>query len=332
MENTNPSGSENQTQGTTVQDAANSFLGLMDSAEAPDGQVEAQTDDQEIELSSEEAQDENEVQDEVEQEESDDESDDQEEEEEQRYSVKVAGEEKELTLSELKSLAQQGADYTKKTQQVAEQRKALEAEAKAIDEAKYLRDVYAQRLQTMEELLSSPEQNEDLEYLKESDPIGYAVRVAEKQQQREQLQAVQIERRRIAQQQQAEYDQQMQGYLAQQAEQLSKVLPEYSDPVKGEKLRTELRGFAKNSLGFTDDELSQVRDSRHVLALHKAMLYDKLQQAKPSVNKRVSEAPKTMKSGNGVKPTTTENMKRQQQTLKQTGRVRDAAKLFENFF
>ena len=329
METTNPNGSESQSQGTTVQDAASSFLGLMDAAEAPEGQVEAQSEqpEEELELSEDEQQD---WQDDGEQEEPESESDDQEE--EQRFSVKVSGEDKELTLSELKTLAQQGADYTKKTQQVAEQRKALEAEAKAIEEAKYLRDAYAQRLQAMEQLLNSPEQNEDLEYLKESDPIGYAVRVAEKQQQREQLQAVQAERQRIAEQQQAEYAQQMQGYLAQQAEQLSKVLPDYTDPVKGEALRSELRSFAKTNLGFSDEELSQVRDSRQVVALHKAMLYDKLQQAKPNVTKRVSEAPKTIKSGNGVKPTTSENVKRQQQQLRQSGKVRDAAKLFENFF
>lgn len=329
METTNPNGSESQSQGTTVQDAASSFLGLMDAAEAPEGQVEAQTEqpEEELELSEDEQQD---WQDDGEQEEPEFESEEQEE--EQRFSVKVSGEDKELTLSELKTLAQQGADYTKKTQQVAEQRKALEAEAKAIEEAKYLRDAYAQRLQAMEQLLNSPEQNEDLEYLKESDPIGYAVRVAEKQQQREQLQAVQAERQRIAEQQQAEYAQQMQGYLAQQAEQLSKVLPDYTDPVKGEALRSELRSFAKTNLGFSDEELSQVRDSRQVVALHKAMLYDKLQQAKPNVTKRVSEAPKTIKSGNGVKPTTSENVKRQQQQLRQSGKVRDAAKLFENFF
>lgn len=327
MENTNPNGSENQSQGTTVQDAANSFLGFMDAAEAPEGQVEAQPEQPEEELVSEDEQ--QDWQDEGEQEESEYEPEEQEE--EQRFSVKVSGEDKELTLSELKSLAQQGADYTKKTQQVAEQRKALEAEAKAIEEAKYLRDAYAQRLQAMEQLLNSPEQNEDLEYLKESDPIGYAVRVAEKQQQREQLQAVQLERQRIAEQQQAEYAQQMQGYLAQQAEQLAKVLPEYTDPVKGEALRSELRSFAKSNLGFSDEELSMVRDSRQVIALHKAMLYDKLQQAKPNVNKRVSEAPKTLKSGNSVKPATSEQVKRQSIQLKQTGRVRDAAKLFENF-
>lgn len=111
METTNPNGSESQSQGTTVQDAASSFLGLMDAAEAPEGQVEAQTEqpEEELELSEDEQQD---WQDDGEQEEPEPESDDQEEEVEQTFSVKVAGEEKELTLSELKTLAQQGADYT----------------------------------------------------------------------------------------------------------------------------------------------------------------------------------------------------------------------------
>lgn len=326
METTNPNGSESQSQGTTVQEAANSFLGFMDAAEAPEGQVEAQAEQPEEELVSEDSNED--WQDEEPQEESESEP---EEQEEPTYSVTVAGEEKELTLSELKSLAQQGADYTKKTQQVAEQRKALEAEAKAIDEARYLRDAYAERLQAMEQLLSAPEQSENLEYLKESDPIGYAVKVAELSQQKEQLQAVQAERQRIAEQQQAEQQQALRGYLAEQSAKLAQVLPEYSDPVKGEALRSELRSFAKD-IGFTDQELSMVRDSRQVLALHKAMLYDKLQKAKPDVNKRVSEAPKTIKSGNGVKPNTSEQVKRQKEQLRNSGKVRDAAKLFENFF
>jgi hypothetical protein len=317
---TNPlSGSEST---GTVHEAAGAFLGLMDAAEAPEeGQAEDQTEVQEDEQVSEEAE-------EVQEEESDEES---EPEAELTYSVKVAGEEKELTLSELKTLAQQGADYTKKTQQVAEQRKALEAESVAIEQARQLRDAYAERLQAMEQLLSAPEQSENLEYLKESDPIGYAVKVAELSQQREQLHAVQVERNRIAEQQQAEQQQQLRVYLAEQSAKLAEVLPEYSDPVKGEALRSDLRSFAKD-IGFSDQELSMVRDSRQVLALHKAMLYDKLQKSKPEVTKRVAEATKTIKSGNGVKPATSEQVKRQQSQLAQSGKVRDAAKLFENFF
>jgi hypothetical protein len=318
---TNPSGSEST---GTVQEAANSFLGLMDAAEAPEGQAEAQTEQPEEELQVSEGSDED-WQDEEPEQESESEPDD-----EPTYSVKVAGEEKELTLTELKTLAQQGADYTKKTQQVAEQRKALEAESVAIDQARQLRDAYAERLQAMEQLLSSPEQSENLEYLKESDPIGYAVKVAELSQQKEQLQAIQAERYRIAEQQQAEQQHALQGYIAQQAARLAEVLPEYSDPVKGEKLRSELRSFAKD-IGFSDQELSMVRDSRQVLALHKAMLYDKLQKSKPDVNKRVNEATKTIKSGNSVKPVTSDQVKKQQAQLKNSGKVRDAAKLFESF-
>lgn len=328
METTNPQGSESQSQGTTVQDAAGAFLGLMDAAEAPqEGQVEAQSEIQEDDQISEGSAED--WQDDEPQEES--EAEPEEQEAEQTFSVTVSGEEKELTLSELKSLAQQGADYTKKTQQVAEQRKALEAESVAIDQARQLRDAYAERLQAMEQLLSAPEQNEDLEYLKESDPIGYAVKVAELSQQKEQRLAIQAERQRIAEQQQAEYQAQLQGYVAQESQKLAQVLPEYVDPVKGEALRSEMRSFAKN-LGFSDEELKQVRDSRQVLALHKAMLYDKLQKARPDVNKRVSEASKTIKSGNGVKSTTSDQVKRQHQQLQQSGKVRDAAKLFESFF
>jgi len=173
-------------------------------------------------------------------------------------------------------------------------------------------------------------QNEDIESLKDSDPIGYAVKVAERTQQEKQMAAVQAERNRIAEAQQTEYQQQVQQYLSNQAEILSKSLPEYTDPVKGESLRSDLRTFAK-SIGFSDAELGQVRDARQVMALYKAMQYDKLQQAKPQVQKRVSEAPKNVKSGNSREDVSTDTINRQASKLKQSGRVADAAALWENF-
>ena len=316
---TNPNGSDTQSNGT-INEAQNAFYGLMGGDDAPEeGQAESQP-----EQENEQGVEQQEGQEDDGSEESDSDQD------EQRFQVKVGGEEKELTLTELKSLAQQGADYTKKTQQVAEQRKALQAEQQAIEEAKYMRDAYAERLQAMEQLLNAQQPVEDLESLKESDPIGYAVRVAEMSQNKEKLYAIQAERQRIAELQQAEQQQGMQQYLSQQAATLSQSLPEYSDPVKGEALRSDLRTFAKN-LGFSDQELSQVRDSRHVMALYKAMQYDKLQQSKPQLNKRVSEAPRTIKSGNSNTSVNTDQGKRAMAQLQKTGRVRDAATAFENF-
>jgi len=316
---TNPNGSDTQSTGT-INEAQNAFLGLMDASEAPEeGQAEEQPEQENEQV---EAQQEEQGDDSSEESNSD--------QDEQRFQVKVGGEEKELTLTELKSLAQQGADYTKKTQQVAEQRKALQAEQQAIEEAKYMRDAYAERLQAMEQLLNAQQPVEDLESLKESDPIGYAVRVAEMSQNKEKLYAIQAERQRIAEMQQAEQQQGMQQYLSQQAAVLSESLPEYSDPVKGEALRSDLRKFAKN-LGFSDQELSAVRDARHVMALYKAMQYDKLQQSKPQLNKRVSEPPKTIKSGNSNSSVNTDQAKKTMAQLQKSGKVRDAASVFENF-
>jgi len=324
MTDTNPNGSENQQPLGTINEAASSFFNLLGGDEAPE---EGQAEEQPVEMQEDEGEEyEPEQYDEDGAEEDSDEEPVQDE--PKRFKVKVHGEELELSEDELISYAQQGADYTKKTQQLAEQRKALEAEMRSVEEAKQLRDAYADRLQMIEQLLSAQESTEDLETLKENDPVGYAVKVAELQQRDKQLHAVQQERYRIAQEQQAEQAQALQQYMAQQAQELARVLPEYADPEKGEKLRGDMRKFAK-SVGFSDEELSMVRDARQVMTLYKAMQYDKLQQAKPQVTKRVSEAPKTLKSGNGVKATDADKVKRAKQQLRQTGKVKDAARIWE---
>lgn len=318
----------------TVNEAAQQFEGFLsageDSTEQPET-VEAEAQEEVVEEVSEgeeevvaedtEAQDEGEEEAEVEEEEL----------ETPTYTVKAAGEEKQVTLDELMQGYQLGADYTKKTQEVAEQRKALEAEQAAVQEAKQVRDTYAQRLQAIEQFLTGNEDSpEDLAAMKENDPIGYAVKVAEATEKKEQLAQVKAEQDRLAKQQQAEQQQQMAKFVQQEAQKLSQVLPEFSDPTKGEQVRNEIRNYGK-SVGFTDNELAQVYDSRHVLVLHKAMQYDKLQKSKPAVTKKVSKAPKMVKSGTKVKEGNRDVRKKQMAKLKQTGKARDAAALFEDF-
>ena len=320
----------------TVNEAAAKFEGFLsageDSNEQPDTVETEQEDSADYEEAAEATEDEVVDADDVEVED-DDESEVEEEEleEPQRFKVKAAGEEKEVTLEELMQGYQLGADYTKKTQELAENRKVVEAEARAIIEAKQVRDTYAQRLQAIEQFLTSgQDSSEDLAAMKENDPIGYAVKVAELTEKKEQLAQVRAEQERIAQQQQADRQQEMARLVQQEATKLSQVLPEFSDPTKGEQIRNEIRNYGK-SVGFSDNELSQVYDSRHVLMLHKAMMYDKLQKSKPAVNKKVAQAPKMVKSGTKVKEGNRDIRKQQLNKLKQTGKVRDAAALFENF-
>ena len=248
-----------------------------------------------------------------------------------RYRVKAAGEEREVTLDDLIKSYQLGTDYTQKTQSLAEQRKALEAERHAVEQAKALRDQYAERLQAIQQVLAEQSKGENLEALKESDPIGYAVRVAELQQRREQMAAVQAEQQRIAYQQHSEHQQRLVNIVAEEQQKLAQAIPEFADPQKGETVRGEIRTYAKQ-LGFTDQELAQVYDSRAVMTLWKAAQYDKLLSQKPGVQKKVAEAPKVLKPGTS-RPVNTEEMaiRDQRKVLKKTGKARDAAAIFERF-
>ena len=316
----------------TIGQAANAFEGLMDtpanSAEQLAGEQEAQEQaqaqeaepQQEVEQTEEPVDDNAEVQ------------EDNSQEEEPSYVVKAAGEEKEVPLSELIKGYQLGADYTKKTTEVAEQRKQVEAERAAIEEAKYARDSYAQRLQAIDNFLTSQMPQEDLNALKENDPIGYAVKIAELSEKKEQLAAIRAEQARIAQEQQSDYARAMSERVAQEAQKLAQVLPEFSDPAKGDNFRKEIRNYGK-TLGFTDEELSQVYDSRHVLTLHKAMMYDKLQKSKPAITKKVSEAPRMLRAGTSGsnKQSDEQRIQQQKSQLRNSGKVRDAAALFEQF-
>lgn len=308
-----------------VNGAANAILGLMGGDEDSDnGQSESRAEANDSEAESDESEDYSDDA-EVEQEDSDEEV------EQPKYRVKAAGEEREVTLDELIKGYQLGTDYTKKSQTVAEERKAVEAERQRIEEAKVLRDQYAQRLQLIEQMLNQQPETENLDYLKENDPIGYAVKVAELSQREKQLNQVRAERERIMQQQMIEQQQTLQQKVAEEAQKLASVLPEFVDPQKGDVVRKEIRSYGKQ-LGFSDDELANVYDSRAVLTLWKAMQYDKLQSAKPGITKKVNEAPKAIKPGVAqTRDSDREEMKKLKAKARSSGRVADAAAVFERF-
>lgn len=308
-----------------VNGAANAILGLMGGDEDSDnGQSESRAEANDSEAESDESEDYSDDA-EVEQEDSDEEV------EQPKYRVKAAGEEREVTLDELIKGYQLGTDYTKKSQTVAEERKAVEADRQRIEEAKVLRDQYAQRLQLIEQMLNQQPETENLDYLKENDPIGYAVKVAELSQREKQLNQVRVERERIMQQQMIEQQQTLQQKVAEEAQKLASVLPEFVDPQKGDVVRKEIRSYGKQ-LGFSDDELANVYDSRAVLTLWKAMQYDKLQSAKPGITKKVNEAPKAIKPGVAQpRDSDREEMKKLKAKARNSGRVADAAAVFERF-
>ena len=107
-ENTTPQGSGP----LTVDTAAAAFLGMMDAAEGAESQPETEEAPEEYVDA-----DEPELVD----------SEEAEEQPARTFRIKAAGEDREVTETELIEGYQLGADYTKKTQKLAEERKAVEA-------------------------------------------------------------------------------------------------------------------------------------------------------------------------------------------------------------
>jgi hypothetical protein len=314
MEQTNPQGSP------TVDDAAAKIFGMLE-PEQPEGQAEelAQEETEEYEAQAEESE-------EAEGEEVQEEG----VEEPQRFRVKVDNEELEVDLDELIKGYSRTSDYTKKTQTLAEQRKAVEAERTKIEEAAKLRDTYAQRLQVIEQMLEQPE--EDISVLKDQDPIGYAVKMAERMERDKQLQAVRAERESVQAKQASEQQERLRSHINQETERLKAAIPDLGDDVKGEIIRRDIRNYAK-SIGWTDQELSQVYDHRAVLSLYQGMQYEKLMKGKSVAQKKVAEAPKSLRPGTGSQKVDkdSEAVKKLTKQLQQSGRPRDAAALLERF-
>ena len=321
----------------TPKDATDVFTDMLDAQESNDKPeadneevaTEAVEETDEETLEEEVAEESDEDEPEAVEEENESEDDEVEVEERKTYRVKSGGEEKEVTLQELVSGYQKGDDYTKKSQALAEQRKAVEAEAYAVNEAMQMREQYARRLGQVQQLLQEDNgQFANLEELKENDPIQYAIKVAEQTENNKKLQLLQQEQNKLAHAQQHQVAQHQAKLVANEASMLTEKVKEFSDPKKSEQLKGEIRNFGK-SIGFTDNELSQVYDHRHVMVMQKAMEYDKLQKANPSVTKKLAKAPKMSKKGNKIAKT--DVYTKQKKRLKSSGKLTDAVDVFKNF-
>ena len=322
----------------TPKDATEVFTEMLDAEESND---KPEVENEEVATEAVEETDEEALEEEVEEEseqdepeatEEEDEDSDEDEvevEEHKTYRVKAGGEEKDVTLEELVSGYQKGDDYTKKSQTLAEQRKTMEVEAKAIQEAQHLREEYQARLGQVSQILQQNDADySDLEQLKENDPIAYAVKVAEKTENTKKMQVIQQEQARLAQESNQYRANQQAKFVAEQSKMLTEKVKEFSDPKKAEQIKNDIRSFGK-SVGFSDEELSQVYDHRHVMILQKAMEYDKLQKANPGINKKLSKAPKMSKKGNKVAKT--DVYTKQKKRLKSSGKLTDAVDVFKNF-
>lgn len=232
----------------------------------------------------------------------------------------------EITLSEIADLQANGlrsADYTQKTTEVAEQRKALEAERQTYSERLQFTETALRNVTKFIEGIIPPEPTIDMA---QTDPGAYtqamALRngaIAELQQVMKVSDGVNGHKAQVSDADLAAYKNRENGALV-------KAMPHLADPVKRAAFDKAVSETAAD-FGFSPDEIAQTADSRILQMVHYAKLGKLSAQNRANAKRRVQtpmrSKPQTAKAVSG------QTMKNRQamQRLSKSGSIEDALEI-----
>jgi hypothetical protein len=335
-ENTQEVVNDNRAEAGTTADASNKILSMWDSEEQTASEVtDAPVDETEVEETEEaeeveeeapeEGQAEEETKEEVEEEEFDVVA-----EEDLKYTIKVDGQELEVDIAELKNGYQRQADYTRKSQALAEQRKETENIQSERMQLEQERQMYANGLQMLQEQQSAKLNDfssVDWETLKQEDPYQYMIKKDELRDAQEKVQNVAQQQQHIQQEQMQQQQAAKSEFVRTEYARLIEALPEWEDT--SSTIKKDIRDYA-STIGFRPEEIDQLADHRSVLVIKKAMEFDKLTKKVAPKKKAVKKVPKVQKSGRGnsKEDAATEAINKKRARLQKSGKQNDAASVF----
>jgi cobalamin biosynthesis protein CobT len=244
--------------------------------------------------------------------------------------VEIDGKAQKVTLEEVTKGYLRTADYTRKTQQLAEERRAFGGEIAAVREE---RAQYAALLPALaKQLEGAAGQEPDWDRLAAEDPIEFNRQWAAKQLRDRKLSAIQSEQQRIAAEAAREADRQRRQVLEAARAELPRLNPAWKDANRWRQDRDAVKTYL-GGLGYSDDQIAALDDPRAVLIAHKARLYDegvkRGMQPRQQVQAQQRPAPAAAaRPGPARRPVVTEHT-RAKQRLAKTHDVRDAASVIE---
>ena len=233
-----------------------------------------------------------------------------------------------------KALAQQGLYYERNQAQVDQHWKQVQEASQFV----------AQQLQTVPELqeaaaLVSMYQKAvesidiaDMQKMATEDPAQYLAKLAEYNTLNRRLTEAQAKHQATAQQF-AQSQQQFQSeVLKREREALFKAIPDWRDDSKFKQARGRILSYMAER-GFSEQELTSLMDHRALLVAYDAARFRESQKALKASAKQLGQKPKVAKPGASTTPAQAndEATKALRQQLKKSGRLDDAAKLFERF-
>ena len=246
----------------------------------------------------------------------------------ERYSVKVNGQEEQVSLEDLKQ-GYSGQKYVQQgMQDVAAQKKEAEAVYTALNNE---RQQMAELYQQLQNGGFAPEPIKPTKEEFDADPIGYMQKNLEYEEQKANHDRQMAQLEQASQQNSVAQQNAKQAYLQEQMQILQKEIPEFADSTKASKLREQLVNTGKSQYGYTTEEISQISDYRAIKVLHDAMRYQDIISGKSKAKVKTKSAKPVVKPG--AKKIATPNAKirsRQKAKLKDSGSIDDALNLILN--
>ena len=249
-----------------------------------------------------------------------------EEQETDLHQVIVNGEKIDVDLEELKAGYQKDADYRRKTEEIAIQKRELKSEEDR------LKNQYSTRMDDLNSLvvtlnaeINNDMNSKELDRLWDEDPTE-AARVDRRIQKRKQT--IQQAQQRLREHQESQF----QEILREEQRKLHLKHPEIADPVKGTTVKSNIVNYL-SSKGFSNEDVARIYDSRYFDVIMDAMNYTKSKSVKPGLVSKKVKPSKFVKSG--VK-TTKEDTDRKSRldklkSLKKSGSPKDATDLLMRY-
>ena len=242
----------------------------------------------------------------------------------------AGGKEEEVTLDELAKGYSRQSDYTRKTQQLAEDRRSVESE---LAETRTVRREYAERVQLLNKTLDDMSPEVDWDQVKRDDPDNYPIRYADHQRQEAKREKLKVEAQRVGDEAETDAAARRSTLLSQERELLSKAIPAFADPEKSKALITELADYAEAEFGVDRGQFDAVENHLIMRLLNDSMQLKRLQSKTRTIKKKAIKGKRVVRpgsrpTGSTVRRKTVRRAKSAYERLAKTGDIQDAAALF----
>ena len=249
-----------------------------------------------------------------------------EEQETDLHQVIVNGEKIDVDLEELKAGYQKDADYRRKTEEIAIEKRELKSEEDR------LKNQYSTKMEDLNSLVATlnAEINNDmnskeLDALWDEDPTE-AAKIDRRIQKRKQT--IQQAQQKLREHQQAQF----QEILKEEQRKLHLKHPEIADPVKGTAVKSEIMNYL-SSKGFSNEDVARIYDSRYFDVIMDGMSFTKSKSVKPGLVSKKVKPTKFVKSGVKATKEDLDNKSRLEKVkkLKRSGSPKDATDLLMRY-